>query len=380
MQGSNRAATENFRTEREYLQLHTYTPPSWARQLQVPSHRYCLTHLPTPIHSWALPGLPAGVEVCVKRDDLTGMQLSGNKVRKLEFLLAEAKRAGKDSVITLGGIQSNHCRATAVAARYLGLECHLILRNSRQLADQDPGLTGNLLLDRMVGAHIHQVTKEEYTRLGSTPLGQQLEQKLRAEGRNPMVIPVGGSSSLGTWGYIEAMQEITEQAGERPFTDIAMACGSGGTAAGVALGAHLSSMQARVHAFGVCDDPDYFYSYIDDLFQGLGATKEAVGTDARGMLEVHQAKGSGYAMSQPEELETALQVALQTGIVLDPVYSAKAVHGLIHLIQSRPEAWQGRRILFIHTGGLLGMYDKTDQLQPLIEKLGTSHRLALVEQ
>ncbi|KAK9846169.1 hypothetical protein WJX84_000841 [Apatococcus fuscideae] len=360
MQGSNRAATENFRTEREYLQLHTYTPPSWARQLQVPSHRYCLTHLPTPIHSWALPGLPAGVEVCVKRDDLTGMQLSGNKVRKLEFLLAEAKRAGKDSVITLGGIQSNHCRATAVAARYLGLECHLILRNSRQLADQDPGLTGNLLLDRMVGAHIHQVTKEEYTRLGSTPLGQQLEQKLRAEGRNPMVIPVGGSSSLGTWGYIEAMQEITEQAGERPFTDIAMACGSGGTAAG-----------------------------------GLGATKEAVGTDARGMLEVHQAKGSGYAMSQPEELETApsggpadraLPHPPQTsahrmqGIVLDPVYSAKAVHGLIHLIQSRPEAWQGRRILFIHTGGLLGMYDKTDQLQPLIEKLGTSHRLALVEQ
>ena len=120
-------------------------PPLAACCLQLPQQRCRLAQLPTPIHPWPVPGLPPGVELHIKRDDLTGMELSGNKVRKLEFLLAEAMQRGHDSVITIGGIQSNHARATAVAARYLGLPCHLILRNSRHLADSGERASGRRL-------------------------------------------------------------------------------------------------------------------------------------------------------------------------------------------------------------------------------------------
>uniref|UniRef100_A0A453PPE6 Tryptophan synthase beta chain-like PALP domain-containing protein n=1 Tax=Aegilops tauschii subsp. strangulata TaxID=200361 RepID=A0A453PPE6_AEGTS len=127
-------------------------------------------------------------------------QLSGNKVRKLEFLLSDAVAQGADCVITVGGIQSNHCRATAVAAKYLNLDCYLILRTSKLLVDQDPGLVGNLLVERLLGAHIDLVSKEEYGKIGSVALADLLKKRLLEEGRKPYVIPVGGSNSLGTWG------------------------------------------------------------------------------------------------------------------------------------------------------------------------------------
>ncbi|KAL2896894.1 putative D-cysteine desulfhydrase 1 mitochondrial, partial [Bienertia sinuspersici] len=139
------------------------------------------------------------------RDDLSGMQLSGNKVRKLEFLMADAVAQGADCIITIGGIQSNHCRATAVAAKYLHLDCFLILRTSKALLDKDPGLTGNLLVERLAGAHVELVSKEEYAKIGSVgsalllALTNVLKERLIREGRKPYVIPVGGSNSLGTW-------------------------------------------------------------------------------------------------------------------------------------------------------------------------------------
>ncbi|EPS62545.1 hypothetical protein M569_12243, partial [Genlisea aurea] len=234
-----------------FLTRRPYDPPSWAAHLNpLPSHVISLGHLPTPIHKWNLPNLPNNTEVYLKRDDLSGMQLSGNKVRKLEFLLAEALATGADSVITIGGIQSNHCRATAVAAKYLNLDCHLILRTSKALVDKDPGLTGNLLVERLVGAHVNLVSKEEYAAVGSVALTNILMEKLLSEGRKPYVIPVGGSNSLGTWGYIEAIREIDEQVrkfGEGlKFDDIVVACGSGGTIAGLSLGSWLSKSGAKV--------------------------------------------------------------------------------------------------------------------------------------
>ncbi|KAI3977140.1 hypothetical protein MKX01_029679, partial [Papaver californicum] len=131
------------------------------------------------------------------RDDFTGMQLSGNKVRKLEFLMADAVAQGADCIITIGGIQSNHCRATAVAGRYLNLDSYLILRTSQD--DKDPGLIGNLLVERFVGANVELVSKEEYYRIGSLTLIELLKERLINEGRKPYVIPLGGSNSLGTW-------------------------------------------------------------------------------------------------------------------------------------------------------------------------------------
>mmetsp|Transcript_38187 Transcript_38187/g.97635 ORF Transcript_38187/g.97635 Transcript_38187/m.97635 type:complete len:429 (-) Transcript_38187:175-1461(-) len=368
-----RAAHAEMTGRPAFLEAGPYEPPSWAAYLRVPPERYSLACLPTPVHRWHLPGVPEGVEVFIKRDDLTGMQLSGNKVRKLEFLMAEAKAGGHDCVITIGGIQSNHCRATAVAARYLGLDCHLILRNSRAAVDEDPRLVGNLLVERLVGCHIHQVTKEEYTTVGSEALGRQLKAELEAQGKRPYVIPVGGSNSLGCWGYLEAVAEMQAQCPD--ITDIAMACGSGGTTAGLALGVKMSGWNARVHGYGVCDSPKYFYEYIDGLLSGLGATPEAVGASAAELVRMVNARGAGYAISTEEELQVMKQVAMETGVVLDPVYSGKAVASMLDEMRAEPDAWAGRKVLFVHTGGLLGMYEKADQMQPLVEALDRHDRM-----
>uniref|UniRef100_A0A0D9VLM8 Tryptophan synthase beta chain-like PALP domain-containing protein n=1 Tax=Leersia perrieri TaxID=77586 RepID=A0A0D9VLM8_9ORYZ len=309
-----------------FLSKKPYAPPSWASHLYpVPSHTFSLGHFPTPIHRWNLPNLPNGTEVWIKRDDLSGMQLSGNKVRKLEFLMADAVAQGADCVITVGGIQSNHCRATAVAAKYLNLDCYLILRTSKLLVDKEPGLVGNLLVERLVGAHIDLVSKEEYGKIGSVALADLLKKKLLDEGRKPYVIPVGGSNSLGTWGYIEAINEIEHQiqiSGDVEFDDIVVACGSGGTIAGLALASKLSSLKTK-------------------------------------------AKGLGYAMNTAEELKFVKDIAAATGIVLDPVYSGKAAYGMLKDMAANPAKWEGRKILFVHTGGLLGLYDKVDELSSL---------------
>lgn len=348
----------------DFLAKKPYDPPSWASHLSpIPSHVYSLGHFPTPIHRWSLPNLPKNTEVWLKRDDLSGMQLSGNKVRKLEFLLADAVAKGADCVITIGGIQSNHCRATAVAAKYLNLECYLILRTSKVLVDKDPGLTGNLLVERLVGAHINLVTKEEYAKVGSVELTKILKEKLLSEGRRPYVIPVGGSNSLGTWGYIEAIREIDHQLqhGKSGFDDIVVACGSGGTVAGLSIGSWLSNLKAKVHAFCVCDDPEYFYDYVQGLLDGLDA-----GVSSRDIVDIQNAKGLGYAMSTSEELKFVKEIAETTGAILDPVYSGKAAYQMMKDMAENPAMWEGRKILFIHTGGLLGLYDKVEQMAPLV--------------
>ncbi|CAN6584754.1 unnamed protein product [Malus baccata var. baccata] len=350
----------------DFLTKKVYTPPPWASHINpIPSHTFSLGHLPTPIHKWNLPNLPPNTEVWLKRDDLSGMQLSGNKVRKLEFLMADAVEKGADCIVTIGGIQSNHCRATAVAAKYLNLDCYLILRTSKVLVDQDPGLTGNLLVERLVGAHIDLISKEEYAKIGSGVLTNLLKEKLQKEGRRPYVIPVGGSNSLGTWGYIEAIREIEEQlqsgTDKVKFDDIVVACGSGGSVAGLSLASWLSSLKAKVNAFSVCDDPDYFYDYVQGLLDGLEA-----GVDSRNIVDIQNAKGLGYAINTSEEINFVKEIAATTGIVLDPVYSGKAAYGMMKDMAENPKKWEGRKVLFIHTGGLLGLYDKVEQMAPLL--------------
>ncbi|XP_065850335.1 bifunctional D-cysteine desulfhydrase/1-aminocyclopropane-1-carboxylate deaminase, mitochondrial [Euphorbia lathyris] len=362
-----------YKNSLDFFTHKPYTPPSWASHLNpIPSHRFSLAHLPTPIHRWKLPHLPKGTEVWLKRDDISGMQLSGNKVRKLEFLMAEAVANGADCIITIGGIQSNHCRATAVAATYLNLDCYLILRTSKVLVDQDPGLTGNLLVERLIGANIQLVSKEEYAQTGSVTLTNILKEKLVKEGRKPYVIPVGGSNPIGTWGYIEAIREIEQQVqasgGTLKFDDIVVACGSGGTIAGLSLGSWLGNLKAKVHAFSVCDDPDYFHSFVEGLTDGLTAR-----VNSYDIVNIQNAKGLGYAMNTSDELQFVKEVAISTGIVLDPVYSGKAAYGMMKDMAENPKKWEGRKILFIHTGGLLGLYDKVEQLSPLVGNWSRMH-------
>jgi D-cysteine desulfhydrase len=433
-----------------------YLPPVWASRdvlRHPPPHgRLHLANLPTPLYRFSPPPVAAAESTndndllsslswYVKRDDCTsGLELGGNKIRKLEFLLADALAKDCNAVITIGGEQSNHCRATAAAARMVGLEPHLILRKSSSrpttitgstsssttakdtehtttIQSDDLGLTGNLLVDRMVGSTIYTCTAGEYARFGSNELIARVDQHVsHSLLRRPYRIPVGGSNGLGSWGYIEAFHELLQQwqllhqndlcddtdtsAGWSGPDHVVVACGSGGTAAGLAVGmalayyyyaatstkdaaaaANTTSTTPMVHAVGVCDDPDYFYRTIADIAQQMGLVVPESSTDndsvdsidrfLRRHLVVHQGKGRGYAQSSPEELDCVVQFAQRTGIMLDPVYTGKAWYNFLRWIETtspaslqRPQ--NGQSILFWHTGGGLGLFEKCPDLEPML--------------
>ena len=282
------------------------------------------------------------------------------QVRKLEFLLADALARGCDCVVTAGGIQSNHCRATAVAARMLGLDAHLLLRTRRAALRADPGGVGNLLPERMAGAAVHLVSREQYAKHGSASLLETQAARLRAQGRTPYVIPVGGSDGTGSWGYLQLAEELRAELPAGGTLDaLAMACGSGGTVAGAALGCHLAGLGCQVLAFGVCDDPAYFAKHI----AGIYAHMRVPAADAEAALATVrfvQARGAGYAQSTEAELRSIAACARATGLLLDPVYTGKAYHALLTELASG--AWAGRTVAFLHTGGLLGAADAAQQL------------------
>jgi D-cysteine desulfhydrase family pyridoxal phosphate-dependent enzyme len=342
-----------------------YRPPAWASQLRlIPGSRVRLARTPTPIERFEPPGFPDGVELWIKRDDLTGIELSGNKIRKLEFLLADALARGCDTIITCGGIQSNHCRAAAIAARRLGLSSQLLLRTERP--DDDPGLVGNLLLERLAGARVLLVSHSQYQRRAL--LMEQLAEQLRDQGHTPYVIPEGGSNGVGSWGYLEAVCEIAGQLTELDLEldHIVIACGSGGTAAGLGLGARLAGLGARIHPFSVCDDAAYFHQQIDNILAELGASDRA----AELVDVVDGYKGLGYSISRPEELAFIREVARETGVFLDPAYTGKALYGLGEELRSGTGRFTGKRVLFVHTGGLFGLYEKAEQISALLPAVG----------
>lgn len=340
--------------------------PSWLpKELATEHKRISLGSLPTRIHPWRLPAelLPPelGVQMYVKRDDHSGSEMSGNKVRKLEYILADALAKGADTVVTLGGIQSNHCRATVAAANTLGLEAHVVLRTSRLAVGEDPGFAGNLLVSRLSNAQIHLVTKEEYAQHGQAELGRHVVQELRSQGKSPYLIVVGGSSALGTYGYINMVEELgmQHQDGSRPFDKLVVACGSGGTVAGIALGldAHpLFRGTTTLDAVMVCDNEEYFKEYIADLYKELGLEEAR----ARDVLErtttFIQGKGSGYAIPRDEELDTLISIAAESSIALDPTYTGKAMHYWLQHVRENADKYRGKNVLFVHTGGISSLH------------------------
>ncbi len=313
--------------------------------------RVPLARLPTPLETSPRLGRELGLELLWKRDDLTGLELSGNKARKLEFLLAEAEAEGADTLVTCGAIQSNHCRATAFAAARRGLRCVLLLR----VADpgRPPAPEGNALLDRLAGAEVRFIDPDEYRRRGEVL--EAVASELRAAGRRPYLIPVGGSNPLGSWGYVLAMEELRAQlppgwAG-RPVT-VALACGSGGTAAGVAVGlAACGWREARAVAFAVCDDAAFFRRTIGELAAGMSSRWPGLPALRPESIEVDDRFiGPGYAQATPEGLALIRRVARTDGLLLDPVYTGKAFLGLTTRAREL-----GPRVIFIHTGGAFGL-------------------------
>jgi D-cysteine desulfhydrase len=304
-------------------------------------------------------GQGLGARFWLKRDDHTGSELMGNKVRKLEYLMAEALAQEATHVITCGGEQSNHARATAFAATQLGMKSVLILRTDDPAAPPAP--TGNILLDRLAGAHIVWISRPAW-REREQLLAAEAE-KVRAAGGRPYIVPEGGSNALGSWGYIRAMRELaSDLAGiaspSNPAT-IVYACGSGGTGAGLVLGAkllRLADRGIRVAGVNVCDDRAYFLAAIGKICAEaetrwqLGANVTEADID---IVDGHV--GLGYAKSRLEELETIRDVARSDGVILDPVYTGKAFHGVVTELRRDPDRF-GSTIAFVHTGGMFGLF------------------------
>ena len=317
--------------------------------------RLKLASLPTPLTRLERFRPPdSNARIWIKHDELTGTEISGNKVRKLEFIFAEARARGCNTLITCGGIQSNHCRATAVLAARLGLRVHLILRGKKP-----EQVEGNLLLDYLAGAAIDYLPQQQWE--SHTEFGQQLLEGYAARGDKALFVPIGASDEIGLWGYIAACGELKEDFRQIDLQPDYLVCatGSGGTQGGLCVGTELFDMPCKVAAFNVCDDAAYFDAKIrDDVRLWNRRYGMAVDADNLTINTVEGYVGPAYGEAQPEVFELISELARTEGLFLDPVYTGKAFYGLIsELAKGDDGVMSGAGdVVFVHTGGLFGVF------------------------
>jgi len=330
--------------------------------------RIPLAHLPTPVEE--MPRLSrhlGGARLLVKRDDLTGLAGGGNKTRKLEFLVADALAQGADILVTAGAAQSNHCRQTAAAAARVGLDCALVLGGEPPAGS----LVGNLLLDTLLGAQIHWTGPhrrgEELTRVAD---------ELKAAGRRPYVIPYGGSNALGAAAYAYAMQELAAQApgtaepqlgllALAAIDRIVIASSSGATHAGLAVGARGVGYQGQIIGIAIDKGEAGDEPYPVHLARLANATAALLGMhDTFGpndFVVIQDYLGAGYGVVGDLEREAIRLAARCEGLLLDPVYTGRAMGGLIDMVRRRLIGRQ-ETVLFWHTGGLPAVFAYADAL------------------
>lgn len=296
---------------------------------------------PTPIHKLENISRILGTQVYIKRDDMTGLGLGGNKVRKLEYLLAQAKAQGAQVVFTTGGAQSNHAMLTAAAARKMGMEPILILKKRGVTARK-----GNQLLEHLMGVDVRFMDTDSYDDIYA-----EMERVGREMGRPYYKIPCGGSNALGTLGYVDCVREIREQG--MAFDHIICAEGSGGTMAGLALGAKLHMPRARVMGMMVDDDP--FEEITLRLMREAAALLGESISISRDDFDLRDMCGPGYAIASEEGNAAVSMMAENEGVFLDPVYTGKAFAGLAAMAKEgafKPDD----RVLFLHSGGAGGLF------------------------
>lgn len=317
--------------------------------------RYALACLPTPLHR--LPNLERrlnGPEIWVKRDDLTGLAGGGNKARKLELLVADALAQDAQTLITTGAVQSNHARQTAAAAARSGLGAVLVLEPMAPAQ-----VTGNLLIDYLVGARVRWAgDRDRYE------LMQEIAQEEQAAGRKPYIIPYGGSNAIGAAAYALAMRELADQqkAMNLAFSHLVFATSSGGTQAGLVAGALATGWEGSVLGISVDKPAGKLIPSILDLAR---LTATYLGIDELptpdDIFVNDDYLGQGYAVMGAPEREAIRLVAETEGLLVDPVYTGRAMAGLIDLVR-QGEIAKGDRVLFWHTGGTPALFAYADQL------------------
>jgi D-cysteine desulfhydrase len=309
-----------------------------------------LGFFPTPLIE--LPRLSkalGGPAIFMKRDDQTGLAMGGNKTRKLEYLLGDALAKGCDAIITAGAAQSNHCRQTAAATARLGLECHLVL------GGQEPEqASGNLLLDQLFGCHVHWAG--EHRKGEDIP---ELFEQLSTSGKAPYIVPYGGSNELGALAFAEAIKELEEQRKGPGFTHMIFASSSGGTQAGLMLGKKMLDHSYQIIGINIDKDEAGQLPFDQHILALANRTAKLVGLDheftARELTLNSNYLGAGYGVAGELESEAISLTARAEGILLDPVYTGRAMGGLIDMIRSG-ELNKNDRVLFWHTGGTPALF------------------------
>ena len=328
-----------------------------ARQQLEELPRHTLGFGPTPLT--LLPRITArlgGPKVWIKRDDCTGLATGGNKTRKLEFLLGDALAQGADTLISQGALQSNHARQVVAAGAAAGLKVHLVLSDAVPGRTPDYQRLGNIQLCRLLGAQVQCIDATA----DADAVCADLADKLRAQGAHPYVIPMGGSNGMGSLGYVLAFDEILQQMqslGASPDA-VVLATGSGGTQAGLMLGAWLNGWQGRVHGVSVGPTLEVAQARISRaLAQAAEHLQLPVdaGWQQTGLHVDVQFKGPHYGLPDAQTLDALQLAAREEGVLLDPVYSAKGFAGLLHACAPGGELHGLRDVVFVHTGGVAAM-------------------------
>jgi D-cysteine desulfhydrase len=315
-----------------------------------------LAILPSPIHKLErLTSYLNGPEIYIKRDDLTGLGLGGNKLRKLEFLIGEALEKGYDTIITGGAEQSNHCRQTAAAAAVSGLECHLVLGGSEPNVPK-----GNYLLDLLFGAKIHW--SGDFRKGEKIP---EITSELECKGKKVYKIPYGGSNAIGALGYVFAMNELKQQleTSSLKIDTIIFATSSGGTQAGMTVGKFIYGLDTEIYGIKIDKEEINNKSYkkiLNDICHELLDIFKTENINFKFRVN-NNYLGKGYGIVSDLEKDAIKLLAKTEGIIVDPVYTGRAFGGMIDLI-NRNEFTKGQNILFWHTGGIPSLYSYSDIL------------------
>jgi D-cysteine desulfhydrase len=304
-----------------------------------------LANIPTPLQSIKFDNC----SFLIKRDDLTGLELSGNKVRKLEYLIYDALKEKATTIITCGGDQSNHARATAFAAIPNGLKVKLLLWGKEQKLPD-----GNLFLDTFLGANIKYLTSKEFNKIDT--FFEKEKDKQEKKGEKTYIIPEGGSSPVGIWGYIDMIEELKDQVDLKKIKGILTAAGSGGTSAGLLIGAALNKLKLKVIAVNVLYPKEVIKNRILSLaYEWIRKYKIPCKIDIKALEVIDGYSKEGYKDISSSKLALIKSFAASSGIVLDPAYTGKAFCAYYdNYLKGKKKS----DVIFIHTGGFFGIFDK----------------------
>ncbi len=305
-----------------------------------------LAQIPTPLQEIKF----EGKNFLIKRDDLTGCELSGNKIRKLEYIIEDAKREKADIIFTCGGDQSNHARATTIAAKKIGLNTKLFLWGK-----ENSNVNGNLFLNKMFGAEIKYLNKADYDKVNDIMFEERIA--LLKKNKNAYVLPEGGSTTLGIWGYINFFGELKKQINLSNIDSIVAASGSGGTAAGMLVGAALNKLNVKIVAVNVLYNKEEIKKKILQLAEGCildYKLKCKINPDNLIILDGYSREG--YKNITQSKIKLIRKFAAETGILFDPAYTGKAFYAFY---ENYLMAGKGRKNIFVHTGGLFGVFGRT---------------------